>query len=61
MNQDTLTSAAAGAALTSPGWLHMLQDWSTVAGALLPILGAVWLIVQIATKIIETRRRRRDE
>lgn len=56
MHQDTITSAAAGAAITSPAWLHMLSDWSNVAGTLLPILGVVWLIVQIGIKIWEVRR-----
>ena len=56
MNHDTLTSAAAGIAITSPSWLPVLQSASVVAGTLLPILGAIWLIVQIVSKIVETKR-----
>jgi hypothetical protein len=56
MNHDTITSAAAGVAITSPTWLPMLQGVSVIAGTLLPILGAIWLIVQIISKVIETNR-----
>lgn len=58
VNQNDLTSAMAGVAITSPGWIHTLQEWSAVAGSVLPILGALWLIVQIITKIIETKRKK---
>lgn len=51
---------ALGAA-TSPAWLPALQTASVVAGILLPILGAVWLSVQIYIKIAEFRRKRKLE
>lgn len=54
---DTLTTATAGAAVVSPFWLPWLQTVSEMASITLPILGAVWLVVQIAAKIIEVRRR----
>ena len=54
---DNLTNAAAGAAVVSPFWLPWLQQVSEIASVALPILGAIWLIVQIAAKIIEVRRR----
>lgn len=47
------TNVIAGAAVTSPLWLEWLRDVSTVAGFLVPILGAIWLLVQIVTKIVE--------
>jgi flagellar biogenesis protein FliO len=50
---DDATTAAAGAALTSPLWLPVLQDVSSLSALLLPILGAVWLIVQIVVRIHE--------
>lgn len=52
-----MTTAAAGAAVVSPFWLPPLQTISEVASVALPILGAVWLVVQIAAKIIEVRRK----
>ncbi len=53
---DHLTTATAGAAVASPFWLPTLQEVSEVASVTLPILGALWLIVQIVIKIIEFRR-----
>lgn len=44
---DRSTDVVAGAAVASPIWLPWLQQTSEVAGLLVPILGAVWLIVQI--------------
>jgi hypothetical protein len=50
---DNATTAAAGAALSSPLWLPVLEDVSSVSALLLPVLGAIWLIVQIIVKMIE--------
>lgn len=50
---DTFTSAAATLALFSPMWLPMLQDVSAFAALLLPILGGLWLIVQIWSKVFK--------
>lgn len=58
MNND-LTTATAGAAVVSPFWLPSLQSMSEIASIALPILGAIWLVVQIAAKVIEVRRARR--
>jgi len=57
---DTLSSAAAGAAVVSPWWLPQLHHVSTIAAEVLPILGALWLIVQIVTHILKTRKALRD-
>lgn len=46
---------------TSPIWLPWLETTSQVAASLAPILGLVWLIVQIWAKVIETRRRNKDD
>ena len=60
MNPETeaATNLGASAALTSPWWLPALKASSNFAGDLLPILGAVWLVVQIATKISDYLGRR---
>lgn len=55
---ENLTTAAAGAAVVSPFWLPSVQHLSELASITLPILGALWLIVQIIAKIIEVRRGR---
>ncbi len=56
---DTFANAGAAAAVTSPWWLPALHNISTVAAELLPILGAAWLVVQIAVKLLQYRRARR--
>ena len=48
---EYVTDSAALAALTSPFWLDALRQASAVAGVLVPILGAIWLIVQIVHKL----------
>lgn len=57
---EQTTNAIAGAAVTSPLWLDWLRDVSTVAGFLVPIFGALWLMVQIANKINEMAKNRDD-
>lgn len=54
---NEVNTGAAVAAITSPWWLPAVHIVSDAAGLLLPVLGVVWLIVQITTKIIETRRK----
>lgn len=53
MTADRATDAVAVAGATSPIWLPALSNISQVAALLLPILGAVWLIVQIVTKLMD--------
>lgn len=48
MSLDGLTSAVAVGAVSSPLWL---QDLGHVAADVVPVLGAVWLVVQIAHKL----------
>ena len=54
---DRATDAAAVAAITSPMWHHYLSDLSTLAGTAMPILGCIWLGVQIYYK---TRKGNRE-
>lgn len=44
---DRGTDVVAGAAVASPIWLPWLQQTSEIAGLLVPILGVIWLAVQI--------------
>lgn len=55
---EFVTDTGAGAALTSPFWLPALHDVSDVAALLLPILGAAWLVLQIALKVYSVRKER---
>lgn len=44
---DRVTDGIAIAAVSSPVWLPFLQGVSEFAGLVVPILGAIWLMVQI--------------
>lgn len=50
---DNATTAIAAGAVASPVWLPWLQTASQVAAAVAPILGAIWLLVQIWAKVTE--------
>lgn len=51
---DRVTNTIAAGAVVSPWWMPSLADVSVTAAQLLPILGSVWLVVQIITRL--TRR-----
>jgi hypothetical protein len=59
MQHDGITASAAGAAVTSPWWLPHLQQISAISAEVLPILGALWLIIQIIVKLWETFQKRK--
>lgn len=54
------TSAMAWVALASPAWIPLLKDSSEVVGYVLPLLGAIWLIVQIWSKVILTLKEKKE-
>ena len=58
--QDRITDATAAGAITSPIWLQWLYDattdFSEWAALWLPILGVIWLAVQIWSKIVTTEK-----
>ncbi|AMD58899.1 hypothetical protein AWN88_25680 [Agrobacterium tumefaciens] len=58
---DNATTAVAASAVASPVWLPWLHTASQVAATFAPILGAVWLVVQIWAKISEVRARNRKD
>lgn len=51
---DNATTSVAVAAASSPVWLPWLQTASEIAAIIAPILGVVWLVVQIWAKIRDT-------
>lgn len=55
---EHLDTAVATAAVASPWWLPSLADVSYVAAELLPVLGVVWIVTKIITRIVEVRRAR---
>jgi hypothetical protein len=57
-NGEMLTDTGAIAAIASPWWLPALHSVSDVAALVLPILGVLWLCLQIAVKIYQVRHRK---
>lgn len=57
--EHTTTAVAAGA-VASPFWLPWLQTASEVAATVAPIVGLIWLIVQITTKVYDTFIKNKD-
>lgn len=53
---DAVTTVGAWGAIMSPAWLPSLQQTSDVAGRVAPILGVIWLLVQIWSKVYSTVR-----
>lgn len=53
---DISTAFVATTAIASPMWIQYLEGISKWAEWTLPILGAVWLVVQIVYKIREYNR-----
>jgi hypothetical protein len=45
--EKVATDVGAVAALTSPYWLPTLHTVSEIAALIVPILGAIWLVIQI--------------
>lgn len=58
---DAGTSIVAATAVASPIWLQAVEGVSTVAEWALPVLGAVWLVIQIIFKLKEMNRGRDED
>ena len=56
MIAERVTNTVAGAAVISPWWMPSLADVSSVAGLLLPIIGVIWLTIQIIWKLMGKER-----
>lgn len=57
---DHLTTGAAAGAIASPLWLPYVQKISEISAVIAPILGVLWLLVQIWAKISSTLQDRKD-
>lgn len=55
---EIVTDTGAVAAIASPWWLPALHEVSDVAALVLPIMGVLWLAVQIFVKIYQVKHRR---
>lgn len=58
---DNTSAAVAASAVTSPIWLPWLQYASDGAAQIAPLLGAIWLIIQIIAKLREMLRKDKDK
>jgi hypothetical protein len=55
MTTEKITHWIAAGAVISPAWLPLIETASQYAALLLPILGVIWLGVQIFFKVREGR------
>ena len=53
---DRITTGVAAGAITAPAWLPALKDMSETAALLLPILGVVWLLLQIFAYLLRRQK-----
>lgn len=53
---EIVTDTGAVAAIASPLWLPALHTVSEVAALVLPIIGVLWLCLQIVIKIYQVKR-----
>jgi tellurite resistance protein TehA-like permease len=58
---DNVTNAVAATAVSSPFWLPWLQTASEVSAYIAPVLGVIWLAVQIWAKIKVTLERKDEK
>lgn len=54
---ENTTNVTAFGAVTTPFWLPALNTASEIAGTVAPILGALWLTVQIVAKCADIYRK----
>jgi hypothetical protein len=55
---EIVTDTGAVAAIVSPWWLPALHSVSDVAALILPILGVLWLCLQIVVKLHQVKPRK---
>lgn len=58
---DNTTAAVAVSAVSSPVWLPWLHAASDGAALIAPILGTIWLVVQITSKARDMLRKDHDK
>lgn len=52
---ETAKSVAAVSAITSPWWLTILKSVSDGAALVLPILGVIWLVIQMTSWFLKRK------
>ena len=57
MTTNVITAPAAVAAVVSPWWLPILHSTSEAAALILPIIGVLWLVIQIAVFLYRAGKR----
>lgn len=53
---DVVRGAGAVAAIASPWWLVILKAVSDGAAFILPILGVIWLVIQMTDYLIRKKK-----
>jgi hypothetical protein len=54
---EKIGGVVAGAAITSPMWLQQIKPYSDVAAIFVPILGCIYLTLQITFKLWDRTRK----
>lgn len=54
---EKIGGVVAGAAITSPLWLQQIKPYSDVAAIFVPILGCIYLTMQIGFKLWDRSKR----
>lgn len=54
---EMVTDTGAIVAIASPWWLPALHEVSDVAALVLPIIGVLWLCLQIVVKLHQVKRK----
>lgn len=57
---EKINATLAAGAIATPLWRQYLKSVSDDATIVAPILGCLWIVVQITAKIIEIRRKAKD-
>ncbi len=60
LDAERVTNVVATASLASPWWLPTIADVSQAFTLLLPILGGLWLLIQIIHKLSTWRKPPKD-
>lgn len=57
MNRDDIVNIGAAGAVLTPWWLPTVEQASYWSAKIAPILGVLWLMLQISLKLLEAYRK----
>jgi len=54
---EKISGVVAGAMISSPFWIQEVKPYSDIAALLAPILGCIYLVMQITFKLVDRARK----